>query len=312
MIMNDFFFTLFGVFLSFSNLVATPPVNDQAKFIHALPLASNKEDGPILKSSLSRGVATTAQSAMVLDVTSGKILYAKGSEKVLPIASLTKLISSLVLSDLLLDWTKPVIIAKEDRKNGNKPNFYEGDTFTPEQLLSIALIGSDNDAIAALVRASDTSEADFVKKMNQKAMEVGLKNSRFVDPTGLDPDNSSTAEDVLALLKQALSNDRVRQATSLDKYLVRNRRGQHFVYNTNILLHSFLNEPPFEIIGGKTGFIDESGYNLALSVKNAGHELLAIVLGSKTSDGRFNEIKSLLNWALGNYQWPGEVKAAGL
>ena len=286
----------------------------EQKAVNSLPISAYKPPPkvivPVKKETNSRGVQTTAQSVLVFDLASNEPLYEKNSDKPVPLASLTKLMSALVLNDIIDDWQKKVSFAKEDLKGGNKPNFLAGDTLAREQFMYVGLISSDNDAIATLVRTSGIPESEFVIKMNEKAKALGMLNSSFADPTGLNPANVSTAKDLSIMVREALKVDRVQKATTMSRYQVRTLTRPHFVYNTDILLNSFLNRQPYQIIGGKTGFIEESGYNLVLGVKNQGVQLITLVLGSRTSNERFQEAKSLIAWTFENYDWPQVSVAA--
>ena len=311
--MNDLFISFLGVFLSFSSLASQVNLasskNLNIRFDHTFPLAKDK--APVRVESLSRGVVTSAQGVLVMDADSNRVLYSKNPDRVLSAASLTKLLSAVVLNDLTPDWDAKLTITEQDRQNGNRPNFYPGDVFTLKQLLNIGLISSDNDAIAALVRSTGLSHDEFVKKMNEKAKVLGMNDSSFFEPTGLNPASRSTARDILILLRASLKDPKIQEVTSQKSYYVQNHRGVHNIYNTDVLLNTFLNQAPYKIIGGKTGFIDESGYSLAIQIKNKDTNIVVVVLGSKTSDDRFKEIKGLVSWIFQNFQWP-QVGLTGL
>lgn len=301
----DIFSALLSVFLAQSSL--------QPKLVTAAthPAGQISAAAPVRKTDDSRGVDTTAVSAIVIDVDSGEVLFSKSEEKIFPIASITKLMSALVLNDQISDWKKTLVFLKQDRLNQNVPNLFPGEKFTLEQLLNVGLVGSDNDAIAALVRATGLNQEGFVSKMNEKAESMGLFDTRFVDPTGLSPYNTSSAKDITKLLKAALSNDRIRAGTTMSTYKLYFKNGVRVVHTTDYLLTSSLNRDQYHIIGGKTGHINESGYNLALQVQNKTASVIAVVLGSQTNDTRFEEIKNLISWSFEHYDWP-PTKTAGL
>ncbi len=308
---SHLYIPLLGAFLSFSGLgavnqPAVAPRNTPAVYAGSLPLAASARPAvvpPVWKGGLSRGVDTTASTVLVVDVASGTKLYAVGEEKVTPLASLTKLMTALVLNDVIDDWSKKVTFTKEDRTLGNLPHLYPGDIQTRDQLFNIALIPSDNDAIMSLVRSSGLTNDEFVKKMNEKADRLGLKKTVFVDPTGLNPGNLSTAVELSRILTEAMKIDRIKKATISRSYQVRTKR-QHIVRNTNLLLDSYLNKSPYQIVGGKTGFIEESGYNLAMQLKNGNADLYTIVMGSRTNSDRFQDTKSVVGWVVDNFIWP--------
>ena len=164
-----------------------------------------------------------------------------------------------------------------------------------------SLIGSDNNAARSLVRASGLSQKDFVSAMMLKAAELGMINTVFVDPTGLSPENVSTVEDLMILATTVFKQPDILAATSLGEYYlaIRNTGSRRRIPSTNKLLDSFLT-----VEAGKTGFIDESGYNLVSKIKDTGHSIIVIVLGSAEEVDRFQESKALAWWAFNNYIWP--------
>lgn len=322
--MANLFVSFFLSFLSLSSLSSGPleqvldlsvgaKSSASKEFKNSLPVASVKQISqvpePIKEKNFSRGVEVTADSVLLLDLASGKILFAKDRERILPIASLTKLMTALVLHDFITDWQKTIVFSIKDRVGGNKTNLYAGDTLTSEEMLFTALIGSDNDAIMSLVRSTGLTIDEFVNKMNEKAALLGLKNTVFADPTGLSPANQSTVNDLANIFKISLAIPKIKKATETSQYTLTLKNRAKTVRNTNQLLSSFLNVAPYEIIGGKTGYIEEAGYNLAVEVRNNNAQVIAIVLGSESNNERFQEVKSLISWAFENYQWPSQSAA---
>jgi len=138
--------------------------------------------------------------------------------------------------------------------------------------------------------------------MNQKAKDLGMNQSVFLDPTGLEVGNLATAADIFKLARAAFARPEIRDATSRADYSfsIVNAPRQYRVENTNKLLKSYL-----KIIAGKTGYLDEAGYCLASQVKGPmGQEVIIVVLGSDSETGRFQELKSLAQWSFDNYVWP--------
>ena len=153
----------------------------------------------------------------------------------------------------------------------------------------------------ALARSTGLTEEGFVEAMNQKAQELGMSDSIFFEPTGLDPANVSTAFDIIKLAQTALSQPDIAAATKQKEYKfsIINAPRNYTLKNTDRLLNSYLN-----VVSGKTGFLDEAGYCLVSNIDNNGHEVLVVVLGSETEDSRFQEVKALSQWSFDNYYWP--------
>jgi len=259
------------------------------------------ERPPIRIQNNSLGIKTTAKSFIILDVETKKVLLENNSNEKLPIASITKLMTALVFLDTNPDWDKEIIMVKEDEREGSRIKIKADDIIKVKDLFYSTLVGSANNAVIALVRSTGLSQNEFVSRMNKKANDLGLVNTFFAEPTGLNPANISSAYDLSKLTLEVLKEDKIREALKLDEYKFKtvNTGISHTIKNTDKLLNSFL-----EIIGGKTGYIDEAGFNLALEVKGKGKEkIVIVVLGSKSSDDRFQEAKGLANWAFENYKW---------
>ena len=155
------------------------------------------ENGPVRIINNSLGIKTTADSVLIRDDLSGMIIYKKNSDGILPIASITKLITALVILDLNLDWNQEITILEEDLRKGGITRVEAGETLTISNLFNLMLVSSANEAAAALSRVSGID--DFSDTMNKKAVELGMNRSYFADPTGLSTENRSTAEDLIKL-----------------------------------------------------------------------------------------------------------------
>ena len=266
----------------------------------ALPRAPQKKE-----ESRSLGIVTTAQAAIVFDEGTGTVLFAKDPQKKSPLASLTKLMTVLVVLDKEPDWDKKIQLTKADDREGGIVYARSPEEITVKDLFNMTLVGSINNAATALARSTGLLQKDFVALMNKKAGEIGLENTVFADPTGLLPENEGTARDVAKLLATVLEKNEVRSAAAQKKYVFSpiNSKKIYYVKSTDELLWSFLNEEPYQFIGGKTGYIEESGYNLAVEVERGGHKVVAVVLGSATTEDRFKEVKGLIDWTFENYKW---------
>lgn len=237
-----------------------------------------------------------AASALVLEAETGRVLYAENRTTVRPLASLTKLMTALVALDQVGDLETQITITKEDYARGGRMYIYAGDVLTVRDLLYLSLVSSSNDAALALSRAGGLTRTAFVEAMNERAGELRLSRTKFMDPTGLDAGNTSTAEEVARLLHSALAHPFLRNVLSTKEYRFSTadatRRG--IAMSTDQLL----GKANFGIVGAKTGYIDESGYNFAMQAEGTKGEVLTIiVLGATTESARFTIAEQLVAWA---------------
>ncbi|HEX9664697.1 MAG TPA: hypothetical protein VGA49_02640, partial [Patescibacteria group bacterium] len=168
------------------------------------------------------------------------------------------------------------------------------------------LIGSDNNAMAALARSTGLSPEEFADLMNAKADSLKMNNSHFIEPTGLSPLNVSTARDVLKLARAAFADEKISEILRIKKYQFTSASNiSHTVYSTDLLLNSFLNADPYQVVAGKTGFINEAGYCLTAQISHSEQngEILAVVLGTTGHLNRFDEMKGLVSWVFDNYEF---------
>lgn len=249
----------------------------------------------------------SAASILVKDRTSGMVLYGKDPYIERPIASITKLMSALVLLERGVQWDQTAVVVGEDALDSH---MYAGDTFTLTELWNAALIGSSNKAILTLARAAGwTEDAAFVERMNQKAVEIGLSNTHFADPSGLLSENTSTASDAAILLEEALAHPAIVNAMLQNEYHLysKERQKPHHMWNTNWLLLGWIPHQFAQVLGGKTGYIPASGYNFSVSFADAlGHTIDVVVLGAQSHEARFTEARDIAAWAFQHYQWPQE------
>jgi D-alanyl-D-alanine carboxypeptidase len=248
----------------------------------------------------SLGVKISAISAAVMDKNTGLILWQKNAQEQRSLASITKLMTALVFLDNNPGWDTEITLEERDEINGGTNRILRGETVKVKDIFYTALIASDNNATRALVRSTGLEESDFVDQMNAKAKKLSLENTSFVDPTGLRDNNKSTALDVLSLAKIAFENQDINDAVSQAVYNFQAISGKnHKIISTNKLFSSFL-----DIKAGKTGFVNASGYCLVAEVGGEGKEdIISVVLGSDSHDGRFQDLKILSSWALENFTW---------
>ncbi len=298
-----------------SSDMRNPGVYDaQALLRRTLPVAPDASRAPAKVQATSVGVVTSAASAIVVDRATGTVLYEKNSGNPRSIGSISKLMTAFVFLKGRPDLSAAAAIAPADVRSGGVQHVSVGDMVTVGDLLRASLVGSDNSSTAALVRLSGMSEGDFVSRMNEVAAEIGMRETTFLDPTGLSPENRSVAPDLVRLVDEAMKNDVIREATEMSSVSFAGASGRVYsIDTTDDLLHSFLNEPPYKVIGGKTGFLPEAGYCLgSLVSENGGHELVVVVLGSETITGRFQDVKALAAWAYKTHEWPDERKTDSL
>ncbi|MFH1668075.1 MAG: serine hydrolase [Candidatus Komeilibacteria bacterium] len=249
----------------------------------------------------SLGVKLSAETALAFDWETKAILWQQNNERQRPIASLTKLMTVLVWLENNPGWQVPVTISKDDYREGGTFYLFTGEVVTTEDLFYSTLIASDNNATIALVRSSGLSESDFVIKMNAKAKELRMWQTYFIEPTGLDNRNVSSANDLLRLISVAYENDRIKDAISRKdySYSIRNTGRRNYFVSTDMLLDSYL-----DVLGGKTGYSDEAGGCLAIKVQDPEqHKIGVIILGSEDHYTRFDDAKALAQWTFDNFEW---------
>ena len=248
----------------------------------------------------------TAQAAYVMDSETNLSLFAEQENDIRAIGSLTKLMTALVFLETSPDWDKVVTIEENDSGQG-RLYLAEGEIATVRVLFNVALVSSSNNATLALARSTSLSLEEFTTRMNAKARVMGLVSTHFIEPTGLDPANQSTAREVVLILKAALSEKMIRETVSQKKYDFQLENGRSRVADSTDLLLSenFPQGKMKSVIGGKTGYVEEAGYCFAFAAENEeGHQIITVVLGSETHFSRFSEAKALTRWAFEAYEWP--------
>jgi D-alanyl-D-alanine carboxypeptidase len=271
----------------------------------ALPLANDVARAPKKIRPESLGVVTAATTALVADAASGAILFEKNTDEARSIGSMTKLMTALVFLSGNPDLNTQTFLETSDLREGGRQHIPIGRFVTIKDLLLASLVSSDNSATAALARLSGFSESDFVALMNEKAAEIGMVATTFADPTGLSPSNRSTAPDLVALIRAALKNDDIRFATEQATATITDADGNTYqLENTNELLVGFINQDPYKIVGGKTGYLPEAGYCLGVQMeKDGSKDIFVVVLGSDSVQGRLKDVKALAVWAYQTFEW---------
>ena len=239
-----------------------------------------------------------AHSALIYNVGSGQVLFHKNDNQQVPMASLTKLMTAMVIMQrhkpddvvTIPDGLPP--LGPADEALGLSP----GEKFTVASMLQALLVQSANDAANALAVWDSGSIEGFTSQMNAYAKQWGLRDSNFVDANGLDtPNHYSSAQDLQKLSSILLSSKDFRTLVNTQKATITDMAGKSYVLTTT---NQDLSLP--YVYGIKTGFTDNAGQSLILLGRKDGHELITVVLNSPD---RFQESKNMLDWAFNNYTW---------
>jgi D-alanyl-D-alanine endopeptidase (penicillin-binding protein 7) len=192
------------------------------------------------------------------------------------------------------DLTQPVTIVKSDVFQASTTHLRANDVVTPDDLLHLLLIASDNAAARALARISPLGPDGFVWRMNQKAAEFGLEATHYADPSGLLPDNVSSAYDMARLIAHASGDDRISTIMRTQEYTVHAAKRDITFRSTDHLL----GREDLDVRAAKTGFISKAGYCLAtlLRLPQSGQDVAVVVLGARSNAGRFAETQNLFRW----------------
>lgn len=246
----------------------------------------------------------TAKSALVIDAGSGAVLFQHDADTLESLASITKLLTALTIVDQEPNWQATTTVKKTRDIEG--PHFVEeGDMVTLRDLLFASLVGSSNSATMALVDAVTPSSTSFVAKMRLKRDAFGVPRMHVADPAGLSPDNTATAHDAVRLLERALAQPLLREALGTARYDITTASGAvRKVESTNWLLLGKITRTVSKIIGSKTGYLPEAGYNFVTAFEDErGHVLYVAVLGAKDHYARFTEAQALAAWAFDAFRW---------
>jgi D-alanyl-D-alanine endopeptidase (penicillin-binding protein 7) len=241
------------------------------------------------------GLNLKSTSALVLDQSGQRVLYAKNVEWVVPIASITKLMTALVVLDSGLPLDEPIKIIKEDRDGlkGTRSRLTVGMSVSREDLLRIALMASENRAAAALSRAYPGGSGAFVEAMNRKAAELGMWRSRFVDGTGLSSGNVSNAQDLARLVGAAYRHPLIREYTTDGQYTVRVANGRKMQFNNS---NRLVRNSGWDIGLSKTGYISEAGRCLVMQAQIAETPVIIVLLDSWGHLSRIGDANRIKKW----------------
>lgn len=259
-------------------------------------------DASVNDAAIGTMLEINAKSAILMEVNTGKILYEMNSDEKLPPASITKIMSLLLVmeaidrKDLSLE---DVIVASEHAcsMGGSQIWLEPGESMTVDDLLKAAVIASANDATVALGEHIAGSEEGFVAMMNKKAESLGMTGTNFVNATGLDAEGHiSTAHDVAVMSAELIKHDLIKNYSTV--WMDTLRGGESELVNTNKLVRFYKGTT-----GLKTGTTSKAGYCLSATAERDGLELVAVIMSGETSQDRFNGAKKLLDYGFANYAY---------
>ena len=258
----------------------------------------------VLPAVRAEGLDVPAPSAILMDAATGTVLYEKNADEKLPPASVTKIMTLLLVMEALdsgrIGWDDMVTASEAAAAKGGSQVYLEvGEQMSTDEMLKSVVVSSANDCATALAEHVAGSEAAFVEKMNARAAELGMENTHFVNCTGLDDgENASehltTARDIAIMSRELLTHEEIKKYTTIWMDTVRN--GQFGLSNTNKLVRFYEGTT-----GLKTGYTSTAGHCLSASAERDGMELIAVVLHCESSTDRFRSAKALLDYGFASY-----------
>ena len=257
-----------------------------------------------LPSAGAEGLDIPAPSAILMDAATGTILFEKNADERLPPASVTKVMTLLLVMEALdsgrIGWDDTVIASENAAAKGGSQVYLEvGEQMSMDEMLKSVVVSSANDCATALAEHIAGSEAAFVEMMNARAQELGLTDTHYVNCTGLDDEPNAaehltTAHDIAVISRELLRHDEIRKYTTIWMDTVRD--GKFGLSNTNKLVRFYEGTT-----GLKTGYTSAAGHCISASAKRDGIELIAVVLNCSSSTDRFQSAKALLDYGFANY-----------
>jgi D-alanyl-D-alanine endopeptidase (penicillin-binding protein 7) len=237
-----------------------------------------------------------SSAVMVQDAETGEIVLNKNSDAIVPIASITKLVTAMVILDRGLDLEQRIVVSREDigtvKGKGTRSRLMPGSVLTRDELLLLALMASENRAAAALGRTYPGGMPAFVQAMNDKATDLGMTDSRFVEPTGLSPANVASPRDLVKLVRAAHGYPLIREYSTREYATVHPyKRPLRFVNTNNLVRNSH-----WDIELSKTGYISEAGRCLVMHVRLASKDLIVVLLDSWGKQSRIGDANRIRKW----------------
>lgn len=258
---------------------------------------------PIIKAEEVEDLAPNATSAIMIEASTGEILFQKNKDEKLAPASMTKMMSMLIIIEEIengnLKWDEMITTSERASSMGGSQIFLKaGEKMSVTDLLKGIAIASGNDAVVALAERISGSEESFVKRMNTRAKDLGLKNTNFVNSTGLTEDNHySSAYDMSLIAKELVKHEKILEFTSTyEDYLRKDTKSPFWLVNTNRLVR-------FKegVDGLKTGFTKEAGYCLTATMKKDNMRLITVVMKEEDSNKRSADTSKMLDYGFNVY-----------
>ncbi|MEE8617882.1 MAG: D-alanyl-D-alanine endopeptidase [Nitrosomonadaceae bacterium] len=242
------------------------------------------------------GLNLRSHSAFVFDTQQGRVIYRKKADSIMPIASITKLMTAMVVLDAKLSMTEKITIklADVDRIKNTRSRLSVGSSLTRKEMLRLALMSSENRAAAALGRTYPGGTKIFVVAMNNKAFELGMGNSLFVESTGLSSANVSTARDLAKMVEAAYSYEIIRKFTTTAAHAVKlpHQKRSLLYKNSN----SLVRRGTWDIGVSKTGFLKAAGRCLVMQVQIIGKPIIIVLLDSWGKNTRYGDVNRIKKW----------------
>lgn len=245
-----------------------------------------------------------AKSGLLMEATTGEILYNKNMDEKVAVASMTKMVAQIIILENIengtLSWDEKIKVSNNAAGMGGSQIWLQpGEEMTVRDLMKGITMASANDATVALAERIGGTEQNFVNMMNEKVKELGLKNTHFVNPTGLDEENHySSAYDMGMIAKELLTHEEILEFSSVyEDYIRQDTPNKFWVVNTNKLIRFYEGAD-----GLKTGFTDNAGYCMAVTAKRDDMRLIAVVLGEETGKVRNEETSELLDYGFNMYK----------
>jgi D-alanyl-D-alanine endopeptidase (penicillin-binding protein 7) len=235
-----------------------------------------------------------AEAAIIYNPETGEVLWENHSKDQRSMASITKVMTALVFLESNTPMSTMVKVQRSDVAAASTTYLRTGFELPAEDLLNLLLVGSDNAAARALARSSVIGYDNFIRRMNEKAQELGLESTSYVEPSGLSSDNVSSAYDLARLIAYAAADERISSIMRKTSFSTHMGKRVITANSTNQIVRT----GDIDVVGGKTGFISRSGYCLAtlLRLPQSGQQVAFVVLGAKTNASRFWETRHLFNW----------------
>lgn len=247
---------------------------------------------------------SNAKSGLLLETSTGTIVYEKNIHDRVPVASMTKMMGMILIMEALEDGKlrldeKVKVSKNASDMGGSQIWLSEGEEMLVSDLLKGIMMASANDGIVCMAERIGGTEEKFVEMMNNKAKELGLKNTNFVNPTGLDEENHySSAYDMSIIARELIKHEKIFEFTNVyEDYLRKGTSNEYWLVNTNKLIKTYQGAD-----GLKTGMTDNAGYCMAVTAKRNGMRLLAIVLGESDGKVRNKETAELLDYGFNLYE----------